>query len=411
MDKASEIGPGGKIGQSAVPSYAWVILFVALLAGVSAPLNQFKVPPLMPVLMQRFQLDLSTAGLLMTIFAITGFILALPAGVILQRLGPKAAGLIALGCLVVGSALGALSNSAELLLATRLVEGAGMGLIAVVAPALISIWFPPEKQGRPMGIWATWVPLGSLIIFNVAPAVESSAGWQAVWWIGAAFGLVAFILYWLLVRLPPSFATGQPLEAQSRRLEPAPSLRQALAGRNIWLLGISFASFNLILIGVVSTYFPTFLTSERGYNLGSASFITSIPSLVVVLSAPLAGWLLDRMGVRKPFLVIPSIVMALFMLFPFSLNGWQIPVAMILLGILAGFIPTATFSAVPEVMNNPQLAGIGMGVIMLGQNFGQLLGPLIFGRLVETIGWVNAGFWMIPLAVIGIVAAWSTRIR
>lgn len=83
MEEPSEIRPGEKAEQTVVPSYAWVILFVALLAGVTALLNQFKVPSLMPVLMQRFQLDLGTAGLLMTIFAITGFILALPAGVIL----------------------------------------------------------------------------------------------------------------------------------------------------------------------------------------------------------------------------------------------------------------------------------------------------------------------------------------
>ncbi|MDR3575547.1 MAG: MFS transporter [Anaerolineaceae bacterium] len=411
MVKANEIEPAEKLGQTVVPSYAWVILFVALLAGVAAPLNQFKVPPLMPVLMQRFQLDLGTAGLLMTIFAITGFILALPAGVILQRLGSKTAGLIALGFLVVGSALGALSTSAELLLATRLIEGAGMGLIAVVAPALIAVWFPPEKRGGPMGIWATWVPLGSLIIFNVAPAVEKSAGWQAVWWIGAAFALFAFIVYWLLVRIPPAVGTGQHSAAQSAGTNPAPSLLKALANRNIWLLGLSFACFNLVMVGVVSTFFPTFLTAERGYNLGSASFITSLPSLVVVVSSPLAGWISDRAGRRKPFMIIPSIIVALFMLFIFSVNGWLIPASMVLLGILAGFIPTATFSAVPDVMGPAQLAGIGMGVIAVGQNFGQLLGPVFFGKLVESIGWVSAGYWVIPVALIGIVAAWLTKMR
>jgi MFS family permease len=151
---------------TSVPSYAWIILLVALLAGVAAPFNQFKVPPLMPVLMQRFQLDLGTAGLLMSIFSITGFVLALPAGLILQRLGPKVAGLIAVGCLAIGSALGTLAAGAGFLLATRLIEGAGMGLISVVSPALIAIWFPPEKRGGPMGVWGTWVPLGSLIMFN-----------------------------------------------------------------------------------------------------------------------------------------------------------------------------------------------------------------------------------------------------
>ena len=125
--------------------YAWAVLFVVFLVSAAAPLNQFKVPPVMPPLMASFQLDLSTAGLLMSIFAVTGIVLALPAGFILQRLGPKAAGLIAAGCTVVGAVAGALSPSAGLLLASRVVEGIGMGLIAVIAPAVVGMWFLAKR--------------------------------------------------------------------------------------------------------------------------------------------------------------------------------------------------------------------------------------------------------------------------
>ncbi len=76
--------------------YAWVILTVVLLASVAGSLNQFKPPPLIPVLMDAFRIDLGQAGLLMSSFALAGLVLVLPAGVILQRLGPKLAGSIAL---------------------------------------------------------------------------------------------------------------------------------------------------------------------------------------------------------------------------------------------------------------------------------------------------------------------------
>lgn len=48
---------------------------------------------------------------------------------------------------------------------------------------------------------------------------------------------------------------------------------------------------------------------------------------------------------------------------------------------------------------------------MMGQNFGQLLGPVIFEKLVESNGWANAGYWMIPVAAVGLLAAWFTRMR
>ena len=63
---------------------AWFILFVLLTASVAAPLNQFKAPPVMPYLMETFELSVGTAGLLMSLFAATGLILALPAGFIFR---------------------------------------------------------------------------------------------------------------------------------------------------------------------------------------------------------------------------------------------------------------------------------------------------------------------------------------
>ena len=171
------------------PTYAWVILFAVFIASVAAPLNQNKVPPLMPVLMQAFEITLSQAGLLMSVFSITGFVLALPAGFIIQRFGPKITGLIALASLVAGAALGAVSGSMSLLLASRVIEGVGMGLIAVVAPSVIALWFPREKQGMPMGLWATWVPMGSILMLLLAPRMSTAWGWPSVWWFGAAFAL------------------------------------------------------------------------------------------------------------------------------------------------------------------------------------------------------------------------------
>jgi len=396
-------GPVEQKTPAAVDKYAWVILLVVFLASVAAPLNQFKVPPLMPVLMDTFRLSLSQAGMLMSVFAFTGLILALPAGVITQKLGPKTAGLIAVGCLVIGAAWGALATGAGLLLASRVVEGVGMGLIAVVGPASIALGFPREKQGTPMGIWATWVPVGSIIMYNMAPAVGLSVGWQTVWWLSAGFALVVLILYGLLMKMPPA--------SDSHHTDDTPpKLGKALANRNIWLLALQFGSFNLVFIAI-ATFFPTFLVEARGYPLGQASFIASLSAIVILGSAPLAGWLSDRIGSRRLVFSLPYIIVAGMMLLPFSLTGWMFYAFFILLGLVAGAIPTATFAAAPEVMERPQLAGIGLAVVAVGQNLGMVIGPILFGMLVESIGWVGAGYAMIPLCLLGFGAGWLVKVR
>ena len=387
--------------------YAWVILLVVFLASVAAPLNQNKVPPLMPVMMNAFNLTLVEAGLLMSVFAITGFILALPAGIILGKIGPKITGLLALGCLAAGSALGALAPNVNILLASRVIEGTGMGLIAVVAPAILAMWFPPQNQGTPMGIWATWVPVGSLIMYLLAPAMSATTGWQSVWWFAVIFTLVTMLLYGLFVRMPPNLNASvitQPTAPQSN------NLLKSLANRDIWLLALEFGAFNLVFLAL-ATFYPTFLYENRGYPLPQASFIASIATIAVLFSAPLAGWLSDRIGSRRLLMALPFLLFCVILLLPFRVTGWQIYALMIAQGLIVGAVPTATFAAAPEVMKDARLAGLGLAVVMFGQNLGMFVGPVLFGRMVESLGWISAGAFLIPFCLLGFVAAWLVRVR
>jgi len=214
------------------------------------------------------------------------------------------------------------------------------------------------------------------------------------------------VLYAALIRPAPAGRDrpGQPAE-------PAPGLGRALKNPNIWLLAVAFASFNFVVIGVIATYFPTFLKTVRGFSLADASLITSLKMVTVILAAPLAGWLSDRIGSPKRVIQFSLIGMGIFMLFPFTIQGIWVPVSMVALGILAGSLPTATFAVVPEVMGSPRLGGLGMGVIMIGQNLGQLAGPVVFSALVKSLGWAAAGHWIILVLGVGLAAILAARIR
>jgi predicted MFS family arabinose efflux permease len=384
--------------------YAWVILAVVYFASVVSPFNQFKVPPLMPVLMQTFHVDLTQAGLLMSVIAMIGLVLALPTGIILQRLGPKVALLSALGLMAIGAMIGALSNSFASLLVSRFVEGLGMGLMGVTAPATIAMWFPPERQGTPMGIWATWVPIGSVFVYNLSPMLAASLGWKSVWWAGMGFAVMMMVIAGFLITRPPVQGQVNPQGSAS------PSLKQVLSNRSIWLLALSFACMNLTMVSL-ATYYPTFLSEVRGYALGQAAFVSSIATLVVLFSAPAAGWLSDRIGSRRLVFSLPFLGVAVLFLFPFHVTGWQIVALMLVQGLIVGAIPTATFAAAAEVMRKPEWAGLGLAVVLIGQNLGQLLGPILFGEVVKSSGWAMAGYLMIPFCLLGFISGWMVKVR
>lgn len=392
--------------------YAWRILAVLYLASVASALNQFKVPPVLPVLIRAFNLSLSSAGMLMSIFSLTGLILALPAGFILQRLGLKITGLIAVGAVFIGSAMGAFCITANWMLASRFIEGAGIGLITIVAPAAITIWFPAEMRGTPLGLWTTCMPVGSIIMLNLAPWLAELSGWKLVWQTGAVVALAAFALFWGFFRMPRPEESGKRFFSGEAELEheKRPSYGKAMANVSLWLIAVQFLCYNVICLAL-GTYYPTFLNVVRNYTLPAASFVTSLSTIAAVISQPIGGYFSDRLGLRKLLIVISSALVALICLFPFIVTGWMIPVLMIGLGIVSGTIVPATFAAVPEVMASQKLAGLGMAVLALGQNLGMFIGPIMFGKLAETMGWAGAGYALIPVCAIGIIAVCLAKFR
>jgi MFS family permease len=397
------------------PGYAWVILFALYMATLSATLTLSKIMPVSTIIQKAFSVDMVIAGDLMSVFSIMGFVLAIPAGFILKRFGIKMTGLISVGAVVIGSVIGALADSVAILFVGRFIEGVGMGLIMVAAPFAISVWFPLHNRALPTGLWATSVGIGNIVMFLTASNMAVKFGWQAVWWAGAGFAALSFILFAVLFRMP------KPEEMEAAPAPPSdekpPSLIKGMANVSFWMVAVAFGVYNLVVMAMIS-FLPQFLEFERGYSLTfengylmNAGFVTALVMAVSVISAPGGGYISDRLGKRKTMVLIPYILMTLTFFFPFTVTGSMIPVYMIVFGLVGGPIAPVLLAAVPEVAKKPQYIGIGMGVAALGQNLGVYLGTSQFPRIQAAVGWEAAGYWMIPICLIGIIATLCIKVR
>jgi predicted MFS family arabinose efflux permease len=399
-------------------AYAWVVLFALYLATLSATLTLSKVMPVSTILQKTFSVDMVKAGQLMAVFSIMGFVLAIPAGFILKRFGIKMTGLISVGAVVIGSVIGALAESFFMLMTGRFIEGVGMGLIMVTAPFAISVWFPQNNRALPNGLWATSVGIGNIVMFLSASNMAVKYGWQSVWWAGAGFAALSFILFAILFRMPkPEEMEAAPAPPPAAGEEAAPSLIKGMANASFWMVAIAFGVYNLVVMAMIS-FLPQFLEVERGYSLTydngylmNAGFVTALVMAVSVLSAPGGGYISDRLGKRKMMILVPYILMTLTFFFPFTVTGSMIPVYMIVFGLVGGPIAPVLLAAVPEVAKKPQYIGIGMGVGALGQNLGIYLGTSQFPQIQAAAGWEAAGYWMIPICLVGIIAACFIKVR
>ena len=363
--------------------------------------------------MEEFQLSLGQSGMLTSFFAITGLLLAFPAGIIIQRLGPKFAGLIALGSLVAGSTMGIFSTSINILLFSRVIEGIGMGLIAVVGPAVIAMWFPRKNQGIPMGIWSTWASMGALLMYNLAPMIANTGGWQAVWWFGSIFALVGFILLAFFMKVPAKSmnpVAEQNSDSTNGSISTQSGMKETLMNVNLWLLAFQFACYVCVL-SAFATFLPTFLNAELDFDLADAAFIASIPTFVILGAAPFSGWLSDKIGSRKKIYTIAFACLAVILIFPFHLSPEQFPYFMPLMGIVAAGVPTAVFASVPEVTKNPKMIGIAVAMLITGQNLGLFIGPIYFGLVIDATSWLTAGYTLVPICLLGTLAGWFVKVR
>ena len=416
------------------PAYAWVVLFAVYMATLAAPLNMFKLPPVMTTILPVFGLSQTAGGYLMSIFSIMGFVLAIPAGFILKRFGIKLTILFSVGAVTLGTALGAIATPSWtwgtwVLYGGRFIEGIGMGLVMVAAPLAISMWFPAHNRALPTGIWASSVGVGNVVTLIAAPsmAVKEGWGWQSVWWAGAIFAAIAFVLFAILFRMPRKDEMPEapaPPAAAGKKEAPI-SLFSGMRNGNYWLIGIGFGVYNLVVMAMC-TFLPTFLEFKQGYLLTydkglfmNASFVTALIMLASIFSAPGGGYISDKLGSRKAVVLVSYAVMTLTFLVPFSLApGWQIPVYMLVFGLFGGPIAPILLAAVPEVSKKPQLIGIGMACSALCQNAGMFIGPTLFikiveakGSVMETAAWTTAGYWMIPICIIGMLAVWRIKVR
>lgn len=390
--------------------YAGIILALIFFTSLAATLNQFKVPPVMPAIMASLSLSIGGSGWLMSIFSLVGVILALPACTLINKLGLKTTGIIALFTLSAGSLLGFFAEEINVMLLSRAIEGMGMCLISVMAPAAIALWFPPQKRGIPMGVWSCWVPLGAITMFNLAPRIATLGSWQSIWLYTALYSFALLVVFSLFFRLPASQPSAGYQECEAPILDTATTRNSPWRNRNIWLLALTFGLFNIVVLSI-NTFLPNYWYEALAVTPEKAASLASLIMVVALITGPISGLISDAIGSRKTLFLLGLLLCALSVALPFYQAEQFLVVSIIGLGLAFGMVPTAVFSAAPEIMDSPLHAGMGVAIITFGQNIGMFIGPALFGLLVEFLGWSVAGYLLVPVLILAFISALSVKVR
>ena len=160
----------------------------------------------------RLHLGASIEALEWTVnaYTLSFAVLLMTAAALGDRFGRRRMFIAGLLLFVVASAACALAQSVGWLIAARAVQGCGAALVMPLAVTQVSAAFPAEQRGRALGIFGGVTGLAVLLGPVVGGAITQGIAWQWIFWLNVPIGLIIIAL--VLRHIRESFGPRAPLD-------------------------------------------------------------------------------------------------------------------------------------------------------------------------------------------------------
>lgn len=260
---------------------------------------------------------------------------------------------------------------------------AGNPLQATVADRV-----PRDRRGRV----TSWTSMGA-IIGGILGGIGA----------GALFGLVGLDFY-LILGLVVAIAT--VLFVTRNRDETSIDLKRepfawrpflvgyasALKARNyrwLWVSRVLFffgySTSTVLSLYMLQSYVTPALSAAEASSMVPVLGIAGIP--FTLLAVAISGRLSDRVGRRKPFIVVASLLMAMSMAIPLLSPTLPALFAQVIItGLAFGIYLPVDNAMFIDVLPDPARAGRDLGLAIVAMNLGQALAPALAAAVVSLTG-------------------------
>lgn len=380
----------------------WTAVFVIVGSGIAAALQVGKAAIAAPLLQSDFGIGLAAIGWLAGIFALIGLVGGIPTGAFVARFGARRILIIGLLVTTAGAVLGTVIPGLPSLFSGRIIEGAGFLLVTVAAPSLLEEVTRPSDRDLAFSLWSCFMPVGMAMAMLVGPLFED---WRTMWWASGALALAICMAVPLVI---PTGGQGQIMSWNRLRRD---SMTVSRDGGAVGL-AITFALYSLMFFAVFS-FLPVLLMERLQVTHQTAGLLSALASAVNVIGNLVAGLLLFKGFSRPTLLIATCLVMGLasFGIFLPVLPDSAAFGLCLLFSAVGGVIPAILLSSAPIVAPAAGLAPIVLGLIVQGNNLGQILGPTAIGGALDRFGWDSAAYIVSGAALIALLVVAATLRR
>lgn len=241
--------------------------------------------PLAPEIARALALSPAEKGLMVATPTLAGALLRVVNGLLVDRIGPKRSGTISQVIVIVGLFTAWLAGVTSFAgtLALGVILGFAGASFAIALP-LASRWYPPQHQGKAMGI-AGMGNSGTVLAALFAPLLAKAFGWNAVLGLACIPLAIVLLAYELLARDAPNRPAPRTLTEYLQPLKSADAW---------WLMGFYAVTFGGF-VGLAASL-PIYFTDRFGLTPVVAGYCTAACVFAGSLVRPLGGAIADRIG-------------------------------------------------------------------------------------------------------------------
>lgn len=376
-------------------------LFALAIGAFGIGLTEFVVAGILPQIAADFDVDIPTAGLMATTYALGVFVGA-PILTVLGARVPRKTMLVGLALLfTMGNVLTAVAPSLPVALAGRVLtafnHGTFFGIGSIIAASLVA----KDKQASAIAFMFSGLTLANLFGVPAGTWLAQTFDWRLVFWLAAGIGLVTVLSVTLLV---PRIAAGKAIALKSE-------LRAFVDPQVLLVMGITV--FGPAAFFTSITYIAPMMIEEGGFTDAGVARLMILFGLGLAVGNWLGGRFADRSLFGTLFVTLAAQT-AVLLLFWLNVENGMIASASVFLMAAFGF---ATVSPIQKlVMDRASSAGaptmaasVNIGMFNLGNALGAWLGgaTIASGFGLASPNWAGA---LLSLVAFGLaLLAWATN--
>jgi MFS transporter, ACS family, D-galactonate transporter len=396
----------------------WVIIWLAFIGLSINYLDRSSLSVALPFMGEDFELTATQQGMIFAAFFWAYDFCQLAAGWYVDKVGPRRSFTIAAIWWSIFTMVTALSRGFWSLFVARFLLGVGESPAPSTSAKVVATWFPVRERAFATSIWDSGSRVGAVIALPIVTLIVALTSWHAVFIIIGLLGIVWALVWWKVYRSPEEHPRASQEEVDyilaggargsASDDDGAAKIKWRSLFRYRTILSMMFGFFCLnSAIYFFITFFPSYLVTERGFDLLKLGFFGAIPGICAVLCGWLGGLAADRAvrrghsvtRVRKTTIAGGLAGGSVIMFAALVPEAWM---ALALLSIAYSSLTVAAtgiWSLPADVAPSSRHVGSIGGMQNFASNLAGIFTPILIGVLVD-----QTGSFIAPLAVIGAVA-------